>query len=145
MPAQAILSGPDSEAVNPLPQASFRRQRTRPPFEGIRDILPLFSKHTLATSRKYQGQPSLRHPITALPFAYKNKSLLFHSEIGDLLLSLFSGVVPPEKSIRFFYDLPVSAFIRSDTLEYSFCLHLGNMLFHSFRGYAYPLGKGSCT
>ena len=53
--------------------------------------------------------------------------------------------LPPEKSIRFFYDLPVSAFIRSDTLEYSFCLHLGNMLFHSFRGYAYPLGKGSCT
>lgn len=95
MPAQAILSGPDSEAVNPLPQAFFRRQRTRPPFEGIRDILPSFSKHTLATSRKYQGQPPLRHPITAPPFAYKNKSLLFHSEIGDLLLSLFSGVVPP--------------------------------------------------
>ena len=96
MPAQAILSGPDSEAVNPLPQASFRIQRTRPPFEGISDILPLFSKHTLATSRKCQGQPPLRHPITALPFAYKNKSLLFQNEIGDLLLSLFSGVVPPE-------------------------------------------------
>lgn len=53
--------------------------------------------------------------------------------------------LPPEKSIGFFYNQPVSAFIRSDTLEYSFCLHLGNMLFHSFRGYAYPLSKGSCT
>ena len=42
----------------------------------------------------------------------------------------------------FFYDLPVSAFIRSDTLEYSFSLHLGDMLLHGFGGYTYPLGKG---
>ena len=52
---------------------------------------------------------------------------------------------PSRKSIRFFYDLPVSAFIRSDTLEYSFYLQLGDILFHCFWSYAYPPGKFSCT
>lgn len=39
----------------------------------------------------------------------------------------------------------MSAFIRSDTPEYSFSLHLGYLFFHCFLGYAYPPGKGCCT
>lgn len=49
-----------------------------------------------------------------------------------------------EKSIRFFYNQPVSAFIRSHTLERSFSLHLGDMLLHDFGSYTY-LPKDSYT
>ena len=42
--------------------------------------------------------------------------------------------LPPEKSIRFFDHLPISAFVRSDSSEYPVRFQPGNLFFHGFFG-----------
>ena len=49
--------------------------------------------------------------------------------------------LPPEKSVRFFDHLPIPAFVRPDSSEYPARSHPGNLFFHSFEGYSYPLAS----
>lgn len=65
---------------------------------------------------------------------------LKHEEKGRRQTAL-----PPEKSIRFFDHLPISALVRPDSSECPIRFQPGNLLLHSLGGYPYPFGKCRCA